>query len=278
MRFVKMHGLGNDFILVEDLAGSAFPAQAGAEAARRLCARRTGIGGDGLMLIQRGEAAPYRMVLYNSDGSRAEMCGNGIRCFARYVFERGMVNSTAFPIETGAGVKAAELELADGRVASVRIGMGKPCFCRRDIPMLGPEADCCQETLEALGRSFTVSAANTGVPHLVVFLEAPMEEAEILRFGPALETHPLFPKKTNVNFVEVLDGDTLRVRTWERGCGRTLACGTGACASAVCAARAGLTGRKVRVELALGSLQVCLLYTSLFHNEMPPRQILPSGA
>lgn len=257
MDFCKMHGLGNDFILTEDLE-RAFPQEEAPALAQKLCHRRTGIGADGLMFIQRGNAAPLRMRLYNSDGSLADMCGNGIRCFARYAYDRGLISQTEFEIETDAGVKRAVLlPDAAGAVSAVRIGMGRPAFLRRDIPMAGaPEADCRLESIAALGRTFTASAVNTGVPHLVVFLSAPMSEEDILRYGPALETLPAFPKKTNVNFVEILGPDALRVRTWERGCGRTLACGTGACACAVCAADAGYTGRKARVELALGSLVI----------------------
>lgn len=256
MNFTKMHGLGNDFILMEDL-DKTFPQAEAPELAVRLCHRRTGIGGDGLMFVQGGNEAPLRMRLYNSDGSLADMCGNGIRCFARYAYDKGLIRQTEFEVETDAGVKRAALLLdALGGVSAVRIGMGKPAFDRPDIPMIGAAGACRLEPIEALGRAFTASAVNTGVPHLVVFLDGPMEEADILRYGPALETHPAFPKKTNVNFVEVLSPDALRVRTWERGCGRTLACGTGACASVVCAAAAGYTGRKARAELALGSLSI----------------------
>lgn len=256
MDFTKMHGLGNDFILVEDL-DRAFPEADAPAEARRLCHRRTGIGGDGLMLVQKGKRAPLRMRLYNSDGSLADMCGNGIRCFARYAYEKGLVAQKDFEIETDAGIKRAQLTLDEGgRVSAVRIGMGRPLFRRQDVPMAGEGAECRLEAMAVLGRAFTVSAVNMGVPHLAVFLEGPMEEEDILRYGRALETHSAFPRKINVNFVEVLSSDALRVRTWERGCGRTLACGTGSCASVVCAAQAGYTGRKARVELALGSLSI----------------------
>lgn len=250
-----MHGLGNDFILVEDLDASLPEAQC-PSLAQRLCHRRTGVGADGLMLIRRGQQAPVRMRLYNSDGSLADMCGNGIRCFARYVYDHDIHKALRFPIETDAGVKEAALTLAEGQVFAVEISMGAPAFARPDIPMLGPEPDCRLVSLEALGRAFTCSAVNTGVPHLVVFLEEDLPESDLLRFGPALENHPLFPKRANVNFTRVLDEATLEVRTWERGCGRTLACGTGSCAAAVCAAAAGLTRRNVQVRLALGSLAI----------------------
>lgn len=250
-----MHGLGNDFILVEDL-DAALPEDQCPSLAQQLCHRRTGIGGDGLMFIRRGEQAPVRMRLYNSDGSLADMCGNGIRCFARYVYDHKIQTATRFPIETDAGIKEASLTLSDGQVSAVEISMGTPAFARPQIPMLGGEGDCRLSAIEALGRSFTCSAVNTGVPHLVVFLEEALPESDLLRYGPALETHPLFPKRTNVNFTRVLDENTLEVRTWERGCGRTLACGTGSCAAAVCAAVAGFTRRNVQVRLALGSLAI----------------------
>lgn len=257
MDFTKMHGLGNDFILVDDF-DKTFPQNEAPALAQKLCDRRTGIGGDGLMFIQRGETAPLRMRLYNSDGSLADMCGNGIRCFSRYAYDRGLISETAFDIETDAGMKRAALSFdAGGEVSAVRIGMGKPGLCRGDIPMTGAaNAPYRLEPMEALGRTFTASAANTGVPHLVVFLDEPLADADILRYGPALENHPAFPKRTNVNFVEVLSADSLRVRTWERGCGRTLACGTGACAAVVLAADAGYTGRHARARLALGSLDI----------------------
>ena len=257
MNFTKMHGLGNDFILVDDL-NKTFPKEKAQALAAKLCHRNAGIGGDGLIFVQRGERAPLRMSLYNSDGSMAEMCGNGIRCFARYAYDNGFIKATEFDIETDAGIKRAVLSLDEvGGVSAVRICMGMPILNRKDIPMTGdPEATCRLETISARDRNFTVSAANTGVPHVVVFLNEPMKDEDILRYGPALENNPAFPRRTNVNFVEVISEDAIRVRTWERGCGRTLACGTGACACVVLAADAGYTGRKARVELALGSLEV----------------------
>lgn len=247
MRFTKMHGLGNDFIVVDATKGEYRPTP---EDARRLCNRRTGIGADGLMLIMPSEKAELRMLLLNSDGSAAEMCGNGIRCFAKYACEHGLSRANPIKIETPAGIKLAELTIKEGRVAAVRVDMGEPLLDKKDIPMAG-EGTCRLETIEALGREFTVSAVNTGVPHMAVFGE--FTEEEILKYGPALERHPLFPAKVNVNFVKAEPGG-ISVRTWERGCGRTLACGTGSCAAAVCACMAGLAGRRVTVRLALGEL------------------------
>lgn len=250
MRFTKMHGLGNDFIVIDAMEKEYFPTP---DDARRLCNRRTGIGADGLMLVMPSQKADLRMRLLNSDGSTAEMCGNGIRCFAKFAYERGMVRSNPIKIETPAGIKLAELTVKGGRVTAVRVDMGEPLLDKKDIPMKG-EGVCRLETIEALGREFTFSAVNTGVPHMAVFGE--VTEEDILKYGPALERHPLFPAKVNVNFIKVEPDGSISVRTWERGCGRTLACGTGSCAAAVCASMAGFTGRSVTVHLALGELLI----------------------
>lgn len=250
MRFTKMHGLGNDFIVIDAMEKEYFPTP---DDARRLCNRRTGIGADGLMLVMPSQKADLRMRLLNSDGSTAEMCGNGIRCFAKFAYERGMVRSNPIKIETPAGIKLAELTVKGGRVTAIRVDMGEPLLDKKDIPMKG-EGVCRLETIEALGREFTFSAVNTGVPHMAVFGE--VTEEDILKYGPALERHPLFPAKVNVNFIKVEPDGSISVRTWERGCGRTLACGTGSCAAAVCASMAGFTGRSVTVHLALGELLI----------------------
>ena len=245
-----MHGLGNDFIVIDAMEKEYFPTP---DDARRLCNRRTGIGADGLMLVMPSQKADLRMRLLNSDGSTAEMCGNGIRCFAKFAYERCMVRSNPIKIETPAGIKLAELTVKGGRVTAIRVDMGEPLLDKKDIPMKG-EGVCRLETIEALGREFTFSAVNTGVPHMAVFGE--VTEEDILKYGPALERHPLFPAKVNVNFIKVEPDGSISVRTWERGCGRTLACGTGSCAAAVCASMAGFTGRSVKVHLALGELLI----------------------
>lgn len=245
-----MHGLGNDFIVTDATENGYSPTP---EEGRRLCDRRTGIGADGLLLAVPSENAELGMRLINSDGSEAEMCGNGIRCFARFAYQRGLARSNPMRIETPAGIRLAEMTIEGGLVTAVRVDMGEPLFEKKDIPMEG-EGICRLETIEALDRSFTFSAVNTGVPHIAVFGE--VTEEEILKYGPALERHPLFPAKVNVNFVKAEQDGSISVRTWERGCGRTLACGTGSCAAAVCACVAGLAGRRVRVRLALGELLI----------------------
>ena len=259
MDFVKMHGLGNDFIIIDDMA-NAFDITP--EYARALCDRRTGIGADGVMLARPSDRADSFMLLYNSDGSVAEMCGNGIRCFAKFLYESGVAKKRTIPIDTPAGIKLAELTLQNDAVTGIRIDMGAPRFDRRDIPAEG-EGEFHLQTIQAGGRSFLCSALNTGVPHLVVF-EDGLTEEEICRYGPLLETHPLFPAKINVNFARILPDRTLSVRTWERGCGRTLACGTGSCACAAAAAKAGYTHRQTVVRLPLGELMIQWTDDSIF--------------
>lgn len=249
MRFTKAHGLGNDFIILDDRAVALRELP---ELARTLCDRRTGIGGDGIILVQPSEAAATRMRIINSDGSEAQMCGNGIRCFAKYVYDKGIVKKNVFRAETLAGIMELTLETENGRVKTVTAGMGKPILERENIPVEGA-GTCLQQKLTALGREFTFSAVLLGVPHTVVFTEE-LSEADLLKYGPAIETHPLFPRKTNVNFTTVLSDRAIRVRTWERGCGATLACGTGSSSAAVCCALAGFTGRDVTVHLPLGEL------------------------
>ena len=245
-----MHGLGNDFIVIDAMEKEYFPTP---DDARRLCNRRTGIGADGLMLVMPSQKADLRMRLLNSDGSTAEMCGNGIRCFAKFAYERGLAGSNPIKIETPAGIRLTEMTIENDLVTAVRVDMGEPLFEKKDIPMKG-EGICRLETIEALGRSFTFSAVNTGVPHMAVFGE--VTEEGILKYGPALERHPLFPAKVNVNFINVEPDGSISVRTWERGCGRTLACGTGACAAALDAYRRGYCENEVEIRLPKGRLTV----------------------
>ena len=249
MRFCKYHGLGNDFILTEDLDGTL---DATPERARRLCDRHTGIGADGWMLIRSSETCDIQMFLYNSDGSTAEMCGNGLRCFAKYVYDRGLVRKTDFTVQTIAGTMQVHVTAEDGKAKLITANIGRPTFEKPAIPMVG-EGHCDRETVTALDREFTLSACLMGVPHAVVF-GRDFNDAEVLRYGPVLEKADIFPRKANINFANILDDHTVEVRTWERGCGRTLACGTGSCATAVLCHKAGFTGNEVEIRLQEGSL------------------------
>lgn len=249
MHFAKYHGLGNDFVLTEDLD---LLVEATQSRAVKICDRHTGIGADGWMLIRPSETCDIQMYLYNSDGSVAEMCGNGLRCFAKYVYDRGIVKKEDFTVQTLAGVMQVHVTAENGKASLVTANIGKPSFEKDLIPMVG-EGDCDRETVTVLDREFTISACLMGVPHVVVF-GTDFDDADVLKYGPVLETWPLFPRKANINFANVLDDRTVEVRTWERGCGRTLACGTGSCATAVLCAKAGLTESRVEIRLQEGSL------------------------
>ena len=252
MQFTKMHGLGNDFILTEPAAGD------GGEYGKRackLCDRHTGIGADGLVLVLPSEQADFRMRIFNADGSEPEMCGNAIRCFAKYVYERGLTEQTDLKVETLAGIIKPRILTEDGSVTGVRVDMGKPQLDRTDIPMVGPAGPVINETFSVGGETLSISGLRMGVPHMIVWEEIVTVE-RMERLGALMEVDPAFPQRTNVNFAEVLNRDEIAVRTWERGVGPTLACGTGACATGVAASMAGLTGNTVTVHLALGDLLI----------------------
>lgn len=249
MHIYKYHGLGNDFILTLDLDGKT---EASPERARKLCDRHTGIGADGWMLIRRSKDCDIGMYLYNSDGSVAEMCGNGLRCFSKFVYDHGLVKKEAFTVETLAGIMRVHVTAEDGKAKLITANIGKPTFEKAQIPMVG-QGECDREQLTALDKTFTVSACLMGVPHAVVFGKG-FDDAFVAKYGPYLECHPAFPRKANINFADILDETTVHVRTWERGCGRTLACGTGSCATAVLCHRAGFTKDEVEIRLQEGSL------------------------
>lgn len=249
--FVKMHGIGNDFVMVDavsqDLRAASLP-----DLARSMCHRRFGVGSDGLILVEKGAQAPLRMRMFNPDGSESEMCGNGVRCFARFVLDRGLWSEPAIPVETGAGVLTLQA-LEDGRV---RVDMGIAKMSRGAIGMAaGTTEEFIAQPVEALGRQWVGTAVSMGNPHLVIVVDD-ASEVPLEVWGPALEHSELFPNRVNVHFVQILGPDRILQRTWERGAGATLACGTGACASAVAARVNGHTGPKVEVTLPGGKLDI----------------------
>ncbi len=251
MEFVKAHGTGNDFVVLEDLGDRL---DVGPEFVRLVCDRHFGIGADGLIRICPGSAARFFMDYRNADGSVAEMCGNGVRVVGKYLGDRGHV-AGGFGLETPAGVKRLELVRdRHGKVDRVSVDMGAPSFERADLPMTG-EGEAVKEPLEAGGRVYEATCLSMGNPHAVVFVDD-VDSAPVTVDGPALERHAAFPHLTNVEFVQVVDQHTLRQRTWERGVGETLACGTGACAVAVAGQVRGFTGRRVAVELRGGRLDL----------------------
>lgn len=250
-----MHGIGNDFVVVNSV--DAPPDESVlADISRRVNDRKFGVGGDGLILILPSKVAEYKMRMFNPDGSEAEMCGNGIRCFAKYLFDRKMVSQPQVKVETLAGVKVLKLLTRSGKVEQVRVDMGTPRLLRSEIPMRG-EDNCrvIAEPLKCEGRKFDITAVNMGNPHVVIF-EDNVDTIPLARYGPAIENHRSFPQRTNVHFVQVCGTGEIIVRTWERGAGETLACGTGACACVVAAVLNNHTNRSVDVHLPGGDLRI----------------------
>jgi diaminopimelate epimerase len=258
MHFAKMHGAGNDYIYVNALAEDVDRFDLN-RLARAASDRGFGIGSDGLILIAPSASADFRMRMFNSDGSEAEMCGNGIRCFAKYVYERGLTQSTDLTIETGAGPIRTWLTLDGERVAAVRVDMGRPRLRRADIPMEtpggSPDDRVIDEPLEVGERTLLVSCVSMGNPHCVTFVDD-VATYPVTEVGPRVEHHPAFPRRTNVEFVQVMDRTRAKMRVWERGAGETQACGTGACASVVAGHLAGRLGRQVTMELLGGELEI----------------------
>ncbi len=254
MFFTKMHGLGNDFVLVNCFEEKLDLAQAPALAAR-ICDRCLGVGADGLILLLPADSGDVNMRIFNSDGSEAEMCGNGIRCAAKYLYERGLVKKDRIKVETLAGMIIPELYIENGCVKSVRVDMGEPRLERSEIPMEGPPGQVISEPLRAGGAAYKITAVSMGNPHCVIFV--PDAEMVALReVGPCIEKHRAFPNKTNVEFIQVLSSQEVFMKVWERGAGETMACGTGACAAAVACALNDHTGRRVTVHLKGGDLLI----------------------
>jgi diaminopimelate epimerase len=254
--FTKMHGCGNDYIYV--IADRVRPTDPAA-LARRLSDRRFGIGGDGLILLAPSKSADVRMEMYNADGSRGEMCGNGIRCLARLHYQRAQRPRNPVVVETDCGLKTVELKFADGRVCEATVDMGEPILEGREIPVA---ADGCviDYPLETGGRAWRITAVSMGNPHCVVFVDNDavfaLEDSEFARVARQFEHHPFFPRRVNTEFELPLSRERLRMRVWERGSGETLACGTGACAVLVAAVLTGQSERRATVELRGGKLQI----------------------
>jgi diaminopimelate epimerase len=253
MRFTKMQGAGNDYVYVNAFA-EALPDDL-PELARRIADRHFGVGGDGLILICPSQTADARMRMFNADGSESEMCGNGIRCVAKYVFDHGLVRKPALRIETGRGVLSLELEVRDGLVQRVRVDMGEPILAAAKIPTTLPGDPVANVPLTAGDRTFPVTCVSMGNPHCVAFVDR-ADDAWVLQVGPQVEVDPHFPRRVNAEFVQVLSAGEVRMRVWERGSGETLACGTGACAVCVAGVLTGRTGRKIVAHLPGGDLEL----------------------
>jgi diaminopimelate epimerase len=249
VKFQKWQGTGNDFIIPDRSLESLYPVLKAK--ASFLCDRRRGIGGDGILLLLPSKLADFKMVIINSDGSEPEMCGNGIRCLASYIRKQNISAKNALSIETGAGIIGIELL----RDTMVKVTMGPPRLEASDIPVAGKTGRVIMEEFEIKGRTFKCTAVSMGNPHAVIYTERADDEL-VKEFGPLIEKHPLFPKKTNVEFITIVSDSQINMRVWERGCGETLACGTGACASVVSGILNKLHGNDVTVHLRGGALSV----------------------
>jgi diaminopimelate epimerase len=252
MRFIKMHGIGNDYVYVDCFRETVTVPE---KLAVRISDRHFGVGGDGLILILPSEKADVRMRMFNADGSEAQMCGNGIRCLAKYVFESGISRQPEITVETLAGVLRLQLFSTNGAVQKVKVNMGMPRLRRQDIPMLGDGDRVLGEQLTAGDREFAVTCVSMGNPHCVIYVDD-VAKFPVAHYGPLLERHPQFPQRTNVEWIEWINRREIRQRTWERGSGETLACGTGACAATVASILNGKTERAITIHLLGGDLEV----------------------
>ncbi|MGL5681596.1 MAG: diaminopimelate epimerase [Marinifilaceae bacterium] len=252
MQFTKMQGIGNDYIYVYGLDNYI---QMLLPLIPRLSDRNFGIGSDGMIFIDPSSTSDFRMQMYNRDGSRSAMCGNGIRCVGKYIYDNGLSNKTTLNIETDAGVKVLHLHVTNGKVASVTVDMGEPILLAKDIPVIAPTERVIHSPFLFDSHVFHLTAVSMGNPHAITFVDS-VKEVEIEHIGPIIECDERFPQRVNVDFVEVINHNEVRMRVWERGTGETMACGTGACAVAVACCLNGKTGREVKVHLPGGTLDI----------------------
>ena len=252
MKFTKMHGIGNDYVYVNCFEESV---KNPAEVSKFVSDRHFGIGSDGLILISPSAIADFRMNIYNADGSQAEMCGNGIRCVAKYVYDYGLTDKTEISVETLAGIKYLRLQVENGKVASVEVNMGAPILEPKEIPVAVEESPVVNVPVEVKGKIYHMTCVSMGNPHAIIFMNN-VKDLDIAAIGPYFENHKVFPKRTNTEFVEVLDRNTVNMRVWERGSDETLACGTGACATTVACILNDKTENEVTVHLLGGDLKI----------------------
>ena len=251
MKFTKMHGIGNDYVYVNCFKEKI---ENPGEVAKRISDRHFGIGSDGLILIKPSQIADFKMEMYNSDGSLGAMCGNGIRCVAKYVYDYGLTDKTQICVATGSGIKYLDLTVEDGKVVLVKVDMGAPILEPEEIPAKVSKAT--GEKLTVQGKEYEVTCVSMGNPHCIVCVDD-VDELAIEQVGPFFEHHEVFPDRVNTEFIKVLDRNTVQMRVWERGAGETWACGTGACAVAVACILNGWTEREVTVKLRGGELRIC---------------------
>lgn len=253
MKFTKMHGCGNDYIYID---GFEETVENEAALAVKLSDRHFGIGGDGIIIIKKGTKADFEMVMYNADGSRAEMCGNAIRCVAKYVYDKGYISSTSFTIESMGAVKYIDVTVENGSVVSAKVDMGSPILNAPDIPVKG-QGRVIQEKIVSKGREFEMTCVSMGNPHAIMFIEEHPKDFELDFYGADFESNTaVFPNKVNAEFAKIIDRKNIEMRVFERGTGETLACGTGSCATAVAAILNGLADHEVTIHLLGGNLEI----------------------
>ena len=252
MKFTKMHGLGNDYVYVNCFEEKIDNPPA---VARFVSDRHFGIGSDGLIMINPSKTADFEMEMYNADGSRGEMCGNGIRCVAKYVYDYGLTDKTQISVETLGGIKYLNLTVEDGKVSLVKVDMGKPELEADLIPIISEREQVIDEPIEVDGKEYHMTGVSMGNPHAVIYVDD-VKGLDLEKIGPKFENHERFPKRINTEFVHCIDRQTVEMRVWERGSGETLACGTGACAVAVSSILNNLTDTQVTVKLLGGDLQI----------------------
>lgn len=252
VKFTKMHGLGNDYVYMDAIHQTI---ENESSLARFISDRHFGIGSDGLILICQSEVADFKMKMFNSDGSQAEMCGNGIRCVGKFVWDKGLTNKTTVTIETLAGIKTLILNVEEGEVKSIKVDMGEPILEPQKIPVMAIQEPVQNLTVKALDKEFTMTCVSMGNPHAITIVED-TKSFEVEKYGKILEIAPVFPNKTNVEFIEIVSKEHIKMRVWERGAGETLACGTGACATLVACYLNRLTNRVAKIELLGGNLDI----------------------
>ena len=252
MKFTKMHGISNDYIYIN---GATETIDNLSEVAVKLSDRHTGIGSDGIVMILPSKTCDFRMRMFNSDGSEAEMCGNASRCVGKYVYDKGLTKKTKVSLETLAGKKILNLHVVDGKVDTVTVDMGEPILRGTDIPTIFDLPMVVSQPIVVSGKKILTTCVSMGNPHSVVYVED-VDSLDLEKIGPSYECHPAFPHKTNTEFVEIISRNEVKMRVWERGAGETMACGTGACAVAVASVLNGFTDRDVRVKLRGGDLQI----------------------
>lgn len=252
MKFTKMQGIGNDYVYVNCFQETV---KNPSQVAKFISDRHFGIGSDGLIMICPSEVADCKMVMYNADGTQSQMCGNGVRCVGKYIHDKGLTDKETVTVETLGGIKVLELHVKDGVVDTITVDMGEPELVPENIPVNSKLQVFQEQPVEVLGQTYLLTAVSMGNPHGITFVEN-TNNMDLETIGPLFEHHPLFPERTNTEFIQVIDRQTLKMRVWERGAGETLACGTGACASLVAAVLTGRTDREATLQLLGGDLHI----------------------